>query len=72
MIAEFLKHAYCFEGLATFATKKGFDIRALDEVVVQVHLKRSEIAKHHMLILDRKVFGEDVVGAANDEFVDQG
>ena len=72
MIAQFLEHADGFERLASLSAKKSFDIRALDKVVVEVHLERSEVAEHHMLVFDRKVFGEDIIGTANNEFIDQG
>ena len=71
MIAELFKHANGFERLAAFSAQQAFDVRAVDEVVVQVQLERRKIAEHNVFILPRQVFGEDVICASYDELVDQ-
>ncbi len=70
MVAKFLEHANGFEGLAAFAAEEGFDIGAADEMVVKVELEGGEVAEDDVLVFSGEVFGEDVVGSADDEFVD--
>ena len=72
VVAEFFKHADCFEGLGAFAAEEELDVGGLDEEVVEVFLEGGEVAEHDVFVFDGEVFGEDVVGAADDEFVDEG
>ncbi|KAG9954655.1 hypothetical protein KCU85_g253, partial [Aureobasidium melanogenum] len=58
--------------LTAFALQQTLDVRRLQEVVVEVLLKRCHVAEDNMLVLDRQVLAQDIVGATDDEFVDQG
>ena len=71
VVAELFKHADCFEGLAALATEERFDVRALDKVVVEIHLEGGEVAKDDVFVFNGEVLGEDVVGTADDELVDE-
>ncbi len=72
MVAELLENPDGLERLGSLASEQGLDIRRCEEVVVQIKLERGQVAEHNMLVLDREVFGQNVVCAADDEFVDGG
>jgi len=40
-------------------------------MVVQVLLKWCEVTEYDMLVLDGKVFGKNIVGPTNDEFINE-
>ena len=71
MIAEFLEHANGFEGLRAFATEQGLDVRGLDEEVVKVFLEGGQVAEDDVLVLNGEVFREDIVGSADNKFVNK-
>ena len=71
MIAELLQHPDRFQRLTSFPPQQALDIRTVDEILVDVHLKPREVAEDHMFVFHREILGKDIVGPANDEPVDQ-
>ncbi|KAF7510015.1 hypothetical protein GJ744_007119 [Endocarpon pusillum] len=52
MVAQFLQNANGLQRLASLASEEALDVRAVDEVVVQVKLKWSHLTKDDMFVFD--------------------
>src|SRR5690606_13767801 len=70
VIAQLFENVDGLERLRAFAAKECLDVRAGDEVVVQIQLEFGQAATHNVLVLDRQILGQNVVRPPDDELVD--